>query len=393
VGQTTSAGIGFSSSVDTDAAVAEALASALASGDAPPVAAIVYATVAYDQTRVPAAIHKRLPGVAIVGASSPGVSVNGRALETTRCLAIAVLRSSTVKVRAGVVEKISAEPFARGRDLGHQLGPPPAQHGVTFLWYDPLTGANVDDLLRGLGESGFPAVFGGAAGQPWGPMVRTFQYFGDRALSDGAVALTLDGLDIVSDTTHGTDPTGLELTVTKVHDHVVEEIDGRPALDVWCEHLGLEAIRDVENTVSWALGIKPPPGATYEGLFTRTPFAIDPEKRTFTLQAPIPVGSKVQVCVRTKEAVFDRALAMGRRVRDRLDGRKPVLALSFECAARPSPFLGPELASREVVELQGLIGNEIPWLGMYAWGELVPLVGRSEFHNYTFPLCVLCEAE
>ena len=35
------------------------------------------------------------------------------------------------------------------------------------------------------------------------------------------------------------------------------------------------AVRDVENTVSWALGIKPPPGATYEGMFTRTPFAID----------------------------------------------------------------------------------------------------------------------
>ena len=34
-----------------------------------------------------------------VGASSPGVSVNGRAQETARCLAIAILRSSTVKVR------------------------------------------------------------------------------------------------------------------------------------------------------------------------------------------------------------------------------------------------------------------------------------------------------
>lgn len=389
---TTSAGIGFSSSVDTETAVAEALTLALASGDAPPVAAIVYATVAYDQARVPAAIHKRLPGIAIVGASSPGVSVNGRAQETARCLAIAVLRSSTVKARAGLVEGIAAEPFARGYALGRELGAPP-QRGATFLWYDPLTGANVDALLRGLGEAGYPAVFGGAAGQPWGRMVRTFQYFGDRVVSDGAVAITLDGLDLVADTTHGTDPTGIELTVTRVRDHVIEEIDGRPALDVWCEHLGVEAVRDVENTVSWALGIKPPPGATYEGMFTRTPFAIDVDKRTFTLQAPIPVGSKVQVCVRTKEAVFDRALAMGRRLRARLAGKKPVLALSFECAARPSPFLGPELASREVVELQASIGPEIPWLGMYAWGEIAPLVGRSEFHNYTLPLCILCEVE
>ncbi len=170
---TTTAGIGFSSSVDTETAVAEALAAALASGEAPPIAAIVYATVAYDQARVPSAIHKRLPGIAIVGASSPGVSVNGRAQETARCLAIAVLRSSTVKARAAAVLGIAAEPFARGRALGRELGAPP-QRGATFLWYDPLTGVNVDALLRGLAEAGYPAVFGGAAGQPWGPMVRTF---------------------------------------------------------------------------------------------------------------------------------------------------------------------------------------------------------------------------
>lgn len=388
---TTSAGVGFSSHVDPATAVAEALAAALAGGDAPPRAAIMYATVSYDQAALLAAVRERLPGVPVAGASTSGVSVNGKATESGRSLGITVLRSHAARARVAAVEGFNDGTFERGVELARGLGEPPAGPSVTFVWFDPLTGANVAALLAGLAEGGRPAVFGGAAGQPWGLMVQTFQYCGDRALSNSAVAMTIEGLEVVHEMTHGLDPIGLELTITRASANVLEEIDGRPALDVWCEQLGVEPSRDIDDTASWAFGIRPPEGVPYEGMFTRTPFRLDPEERTITLPVPIPAGTRVHVCVRTQAGVFDRALAMGRRLSEALRGRRPVLALAFECAARPGPFLGPERASREVVELQALIGDEIPWLGMYAWGELCPLGGRSEFHNYTLPLCVLCE--
>lgn len=390
---TTSAGVGFSANVDPVAAVAEALAAALAAGDAPARAAIVYATVSYDQAALLAAVHERLPGVPVAGASTSGVSVNGKATESGRSLGVAVLRSDTVKTRLASVEDLTTDTFERGRELARRLGDPPRGPAATFVWFDILTGANITALLAGLAEGGYPAVFGGAAGQPWGLMVQTFQYCGDRALTNGAVALTVEGLEMVHEMTHGLDPIGIELTITRATENVLEEIDGRPALDVWCEQLGVEPSRDIDDTASWAFGIRPPEGVPYEGMFTRAPFHLDPVKRTITLPAPIPAGTRAYVCVRTQAGVFDRALAMGHRMVEALRGKKPVLAIAFECAARPGPFLGPERAQREVVELQALIGDQIPWLGMYAWGEICPMGGRSEFHNYTLPLCVLCEPE
>ena len=75
----------------------------------------------------------------------------------------------------------------------------------------------------------------------------------------------------------------------------------------------------------------------------------------------------------------------------RLHGKAPILALSFECGARPRPFLGDEKALEEVRRIQASIGTDIPWLGMYPWGEIAPKAGRSSFSNFQFPLLVLCE--
>jgi hypothetical protein len=109
------------------------------------------------------------------------------------------------------------------------------------------------------------------------------------------------------------------------------------------------------------------------------------------LLAPIPVGSTVHVCHRTVEAVFDRCMKMGERVRKHLEGKSPLIALAFECGARPRPFLGDEKALEEVCKMQETIGTPMPWLGMYPWGEIAPKGGRSQFSNFQFPLLVLYE--
>lgn len=387
-GRRTRAGTGLSSNADGAAAAREALATALEGGGAPPRLVIAYATVSHDQEAVLRAIGEELPGVPVAGASSAGVSVLGVATEAPRCVAVAVLRSDTVVARVASVQDILSDPSGKGRELARRLGPAPADPSVTLLWYDPLTGANIAALIDGIIAGGYPCFTGGGAGQPYGPRVRTFQYDGDRVLTGGAVAVTLEGLRAVHDLTQGTEPTGLELTVTGASDNVIEQIDGQPALDVCCEQLGFEGV-EVQSS-NWAIGLKPPEGTAYEGLFTRGIFGVDTERRTITLQTPVAVGTRIHICIRTKAAVLDRAAAMGRRLGEALSGERPVLSLSFECAARP-PFLGTRVAEQEVKDIQALLGSDVPWLGMLAWGEIAPLAGQATFHNHTFPLCVLCE--
>ena len=90
---------------------------------------------------------------------------------------------------------------------------------------------------------------------------------------------------------------------------------------------------------------------------------------------------------------MDRAAAMAERLKNRIGDRAPLFALSFECGARSTPFLGIEGAGEEIRRVQNVVGGEIPWMGMYAWGEIAPLGGANYFHNYTFQMCVVLPRE
>lgn len=383
----TKASIGFSTKADLDRAVTEVLT------DAPerPILALVYAGIAHDQEALSRALRAALPGVPLVGASTQGVTTLGRSYEADRFIAVALFASETVGVRRAGVADITIAPRDAGRALAAGMGPPPTGPSTTLLFYDPLGGADVTELLGGLAEGGYPLIYGGASGQPWATMVRTYQYCDEDVYTKGAVAVTLDGLEPVAELTHGAEAIGLELRATRTAGNVVLELDERPALDVWCEQLGIDPARDVENTANWALGVVPDGPAPYEGVVTRAPFGFDQASRALIFQAPIASGSSVQVCVRTHPAVLNGAAAMAERLAAALVGRRPVLALSFECGARPAPFLGADLAETEIIGIQDRLPSDLPWLGMYAWGEIAPVGGKSDFHNYTFPLCVLCE--
>ena len=347
---------------------------------------IAHAGVAHDQGQVLAAIRECAGDVPIVGGSSQGASISGRTVETARFVALAVI--CDIEVSVASTADFRGDAFAAGQKLAERLEVPDGT-STCLLYYDPLGGGDAQTLLDGIAAGGFPRVYGAATGQPWGRFVKTYQYAGGEVYQHGAVLALIKGLRPITGLTHGAESIGLELTVTRTEGNVVVELEGKPALDVWCEQLGVEPTGHVENSANWALGIKPPSGEIYEGLITRAPFALDNEKRTLILQAPIPEGSRVQVCTRSVEAVLGGAMKMAARLRAAIENETPVIALGFECGARPGPFLGLQAAADQIAQIQETIGAEIPWLGTYAWGEIAPVGDTTYFHNFTFPLCVL----
>lgn len=394
------AGVGWSRDPDAARAAAEAAGTALrASGGGPPALAIVYASVLYDQPAIVRAVRQALPGATVVGASTQDLSRTGSVETSDRVLGVAVIGGAPLGLRSAAVRDVSKSPAASAAALAAALGPAPGPDSPPLLlWYDPLTGINVDALIAGLADAGYRRVVGGGAGQPWGPLHRTYQYLDDEVLSGSVVALQLGPeVELVYELTHGTDTLGLELEVTDSEGNVLRTIGGRPALDVWREQLGLgeQTVLDIDTTAAWALGVSLPAeiASHYEGPITRSVFGFRPRTREVVLQAPIPRGTWVQVCHRTPEAVFDRAIGMAERLKARLGGRTPLLALGFECAARARPFLGEELSRREITRMQDILGKDLPWLGMYAWGEIAPVGAVTCFHNYTFPLGLLLARE
>ncbi len=385
---TISAGSGISTHVNISEAIEEAWAQIQKTLKGDPSVVIAYVGVAHERQSTLNSLRELVgPSVPVIGGSSQGASIGGEALEQPRFLALAAI--SGVTVTTASVDDISKDSAASGAELAAALGAPPEGPHATVLFYDPLGGVNAQALVDSLADGGYPHVYGAATGQPWGKFVGTYQFAADRVTEKGATVARIDGVEVIAELTHGAESLGLELEVTKSEGNIVYELNGRPALDVWCEQLGVEPEADVENSANWALGMTMPAGTNYEGLITRAPFSLDNEARTLVFQAPVPVGASVQVCIRTQDAVYDRALDMSKRLKNALTAADPVLALGFECGARPSPFLGAEKAKEEVCAMQQTIGVDTPWLGTYAWGEIAPVGDRTYFHNFTFPLAVL----
>jgi len=386
------AGIGHSKNVDAFTAGSEAAASALRQiNGLPPVIAIAHATVLYDQVAFLRGVRSVLPDTTVVGGSVPGLSLTGAADLTDRVVGVALLGSHTITARAACVSGIGANAEEAGAQLARAL--PPSEHPL-IIWYDPLTGVNAERFLEVISQGGHQLI-GGATGQTLGVYHKTFQYYNDEVLNDSAIVLQLSGCSLITDLTHGMETIGLDMIVTASEGVQILEIDDQPAAEAFYNLSTLEegAQFDISEIAEYAIGLPLPDGLQdlYEGPLTRGVFGIDPQSGALTLQVPVPPGSVIQLCHRTHRAVVDRALQMARRVRPQLDGRRPVLALSFECAARSFAFLGPEQSAEEVRQMQQILGPTIPWLGMYAFGEVAPVGDRTFFHNNIYPLCVICE--
>ncbi|MCA9710799.1 MAG: hypothetical protein KDK70_33465 [Myxococcales bacterium] len=150
---TTTTGVGHSRSDDSFEAGREAAMAAQAeAGDGPVVFTIVYATVLHDQERMLAGVRSVISEGVLVGASTQGISTRGAVDEVDRVVGVAVVQSSSIRARSAVVTGLGRDARAAGEQLAEAIGPPPAI--PPLLWYDPVTGANVQALLDALAAYG-----------------------------------------------------------------------------------------------------------------------------------------------------------------------------------------------------------------------------------------------
>jgi hypothetical protein len=372
-------------------------------GGQTPKAVIVYATVNHDQAMVIQGIADVVgPGVPIVGCSSQGVVSNEQIIEEGFVLGAMALGGEALRTATALERTFQEGSFDKGQRLGRSLkadlgGDPDL---VTVL-YDPLCGADVEHMLAGLQAEITCPIVGGGAGQPFGPPVRTYQYFDREVLSHGLVALGLKGpFTAEIGVCHGTVPSGVVMTITKADGPRILTIDGISAIECWSRVTGYSTsdLPDQNHMAAWAIAVErktmvPGPDGPVErtAYMIRGAFGVDFETGSITMQTAIPEGTKIMIHHRTNDAVLKGTSVMGGELAQKLARRQPWAALGFECAARTAPFLGIAATIQENLALRAAVARQSPWLGMMAWGEIAPCNGLPAFHNYTYPLAVLIE--
>ncbi len=180
------------------------------------------------------------PRSKIIGCSSSGEIHGTRVLDDS--LAVAVAKFDRVALRlAQAPISGTAESLAAGREIAGKLNAPDLR--AVLMLSDGLH-VNGSELVRGV-NSILPAsvtVTGGLAGD--GDRFKRTWVIADRRLTPGFVA----AVGLYGDATHvghgskgGWDPFGVERLVTRSKGNMLFELDGKPALQLYKQYLGLRA--------------------------------------------------------------------------------------------------------------------------------------------------------
>lgn len=360
----------------------------IGTGDLEPKLLLVHLTINHRQERFLEGLRSVAgDDVPIVGCSGQGVMGRGAVYEEGYAASVLAL-GGDLGVATACVEDIAQSTAAKGKQLAEalrsQLGTSP---GLTLLYYDPLPGADVAELLQPLDRILKGPVAGAAAAHFFSTvMTTTYQYWGTSVLSRAAVGVSLRG-DFEAHIAYSTGvaPLGLQMTVTKSAGCFLYEFDHQPALEVWQELTGASGPEDAIANAALALGL---PDEEIEGGWAiRAPYVLRGEEGLM-VQTPVPEGTRVAFFHRTVSDVLEGTQTMVRDLERRLQGKRVHAVLGFECGGRTAPFLGVEATNRENLRLQQRLG-EAAYAGLICWGELFPAGGRTRVHNYAFPVVAL----
>ncbi len=352
-----------------------------------PALVMVFASTQQPLGEVAAPLAAAFAGAQVIGASTAGEFTERGETKGAVC---AVAIAGAYKVYSGIGSGVQAQPE---RAVAQALeGLPRAVAGYPYrtgiLLVDTMAGNCEEVALIAAGELGADEpLVGGAAGDDL-KMVSTFVSCGARAANDAVVlAQIFSKAPLGVGVRHGHRPLSAPLRVTKAHGNLVEQIEGRPAWDVWREAtrdaaklqgIDVDALAAADETtflLRFEAGLAA--GAEYK---IRAPLSRTVEG-AISFACGVPEGAVIRITESTPKDQIESAREAARRANAKLGGRPAAGAIVFDCICR-NLILKAEFGSavRAMVEE---LGN-VPLAGFETYGEIALDAGdMSGFHNTT----------
>jgi small ligand-binding sensory domain FIST len=330
------------------------------------------------------AIQEVLAPEALIGCGAGGVIGLGREIEG----------GTAVSVWAATLGDGSATTFhATVEELEEGTGALTGMADLTgadgaILLADPMS-FPTDAVLRFLTEASpmLPLLGGLASGRANDDDCVLF--FGDEVVSEGAVGVRLDGVEVLPMVSQGAAPIGPELTITAGEGNVIGELAGKPALEKLretIESLSPEDLALVQGGLLVGIVVDSNKPDYVQGDFLVCGLVgADPSTGQVAVAADIHPGQVVRLHARDAESA-DRDLRDALSVRmAALGGRTPAGALVFACNGRGRSMFGRADHDAEAVA-DALDGA--PAAGFFAAGEIGPVGGGYFLHSFTATVAV-----
>ncbi len=335
-----------------------------------------------------AEVVKSFPRSVVAGCSTSG-EILGAAIHD-RSVVVAIAQFETSSVRASQARvSAAAESFEAGQALAAGLDAPDLS--AVLVLSDGL-GVNGSELVRGINSAlTHPVgVTGGLAGDG-ADFARTWVLAGGEPTTGTVTAVGLYGPDVrfAYGSHGGWDKFGPERIVTRSEGHVLHELDGKPALDLYKRYLGERAAGLPATGLLFPLALRR--DAHDENVVVRTLLAVDEAQQSMTFAGDIPQGWMCQLM----SANFDRVIAGAGHAAEHAmggqgDAAGPMLSLAISCVGRRL-ILG-ERTEEELEAALDFLPSNVQQVGFYSYGELSPHSnGVCDLHNQTMTLTTIRE--
>jgi hypothetical protein len=327
------------------------------------------------------------PQSKVVGCSTAGEIAGATVRDESLSVAVARFDSTDLRVASAIIGG-PADCAPAGREIATRLSQPDL--AAVFLLSEGIN-VNGTDLLRGLNDGLDPRVVvtGGLAGD--GPRFRKTWTIDGRTLHrHRVVAVGFYGprFRVSHGSSGGWESFGVERVITRSIGNVLFEVDGRPALRLYKEHLGELASGLPAAALMCPLALR---REGHDDTVVRTILSIDEATQSMTFAGDIPQGGRMQFM----RSNFDR-LIKGANDAARLTGMHPgdasgSLAVAISCVGRR--LVLRDRANDELAAVTTALPRASSLVGFYSYGEFSPQPesGRCELHNQTMTLTHISE--
>lgn len=379
--------VGVGTSLDPDArrAGTEAARAALRGPD--PCVVLAFASDDLDLEAFAAGLVAVAGDVPVVGCSTAGEIGPGGISDGSAV--VVAFGGPGFRARTALARDASADLRRAGADVTSAAHPEDGAHRAVILLSDGLAG-DQQEVVRGaysVAGAVIPLV-GGCAGDEM-RMRRTRQIYGAEVLTDSviAVGITSDAPIGVA-AHHGWRRVGEPMLVTAADANHVRQLDGRPALDVYVERLGIPPATAQDATDFAAFALTHPLGlARRGGEEVRFIAGADLGDRSLRCIAEVPKGALVHLMEGDAVSVLGATDAACAGAVAALGDRDPLGLLVFDCVARRAVLVGDGI-DQEMDAIRSH-AKGAPVAGFYTYGEIARSVGTKGFHNQTLVVLAL----
>ncbi len=181
-----------------------------------------------------------------------------------------------------------------------------------------------------------------------------------------AALLDVDGVSAVLGVAQAARPLGPARSVTAATGNVIQELDGRPAVEALLRDLPA-SLRSRIPQLGGALcaGIGTAGG---EALLMRHVVGLDPTTGAVAVAGVARVGAEIVFTMRDRTAARHDLLDVIDGLEDVLGGTRPLAFVLFDCAARDGGLFGVQ--NHDAQQLLARFGTDVPVVGVAGGGEL-----------------------